>query len=259
MSPEPRVGATGLRAFVPPERIVARRLELRGADAARMSTRGASPGDVVEVLDNAGWAFDVRLDAVGPERCDGTVLARRRAREPRTKIGLFHGLLGPADMRRMVARATAAGVVGLHPVISEGCLVPAGGPGAEREADEDAGGGWDALAREAAEASGRGQYPAIAPPMLLDQALDLAARGGSLCVVVDRDGGDAAEILADRPFSIALFCPPADRFAARERELAAARGARAVRVTAGRDADPVAAALAALGAIFAALERTPSA
>lgn len=251
MSPEPRAGAPGLRAFVPPERIAARRLALRGADAARMAARGASPGDVVEVLDNAGWAFDVRLDAVDPERCDGTVLARRRALEPRTKVGLYHGLLGPTDMRRMVARATAAGVVGLHPVISEGCLVPAG---AGNRPDEAPDGGWDALAREAAEASGRGQCPAVAPPMLFDQALDLAARGGSACVVVDREGGAPAEILADRPFSIALFCPPADRFAARERELAAARGARAVHVAGARDADPVTAALAALRAIFAALE-----
>lgn len=247
MTLPPADAPSRLRAFVPRESIAERRLTLEGADSKRLVARGARPDDVIEALDNTGWTAVVRLDSVTAARCSGTVLDRRRAGERRTKVGLFHGLLAAPDMRRMVARATAAGVVGLHPVISEGCVLPGAGT-----APEDA--AWAELARDAAEACGRGQFPAVAPPALLDQALDQAIRGGSLCLIVDREGAEPRDALADRPFSIALFCPPADRFTARERDLAAARGARVVRATSARGADPVATALDALQAVYGELE-----
>lgn len=236
-----------LRAFVPRESIASRRLTLYGSDARRLSARGARPGDVIVALDNSGWAVDVQLDAVNADRCAGTVIDRRRASERRTKVALFHGLVADADMRRMVARATEAGVVGLHPVICEHSLLP----GLAAPSDDDA---WADLARDAAEACGRGQFPAVAQPALLDQAVDQAVRAGSQCIILDRDGAAPEEALADRPFSIALFCPPTDRFSAREREIALARGARALCAPGVRNADPVATALGALAAIYAELE-----
>ena len=240
--------ATGLRTFVHPASLGPEGLDARGADARRLVARGARPGDVIEALDGSGWSYLVHLLTADAERCAGPTLARHLAPARRTKISLYHGLLDAADMRRMVAHATAAGVVALHPTICGGSVVPL-------VATDDADADWAALARDSAEAAGRGHVPLVAPPAMFDHALDEAVRLGRDRFVLDPEGEAPAEALAARPFSVALFHPPGARFTAEERDLASARGARALRIDAATSgADPVRRALDALEAVYAALE-----
>lgn len=242
-------GAAPPRVFAAPGSCRGRRLKLEPADAARLLARGLGPGDRACVLDNSGWEQLVALEALGPEGGEGRILERRLAREPRSKLSLFLGLLHPADFRRILEPATRLGVVAFLPVITDASMLPAPG-GLDDDATL-----WADLVRDAAEASGRGRLPDIGAPILFDHALEQTAHHGTV-LMVDPAGEALDSALAERPFSIAVFFPPPAGFAAEERLRARARGIALVAPpgpprTGG---DPVQAILACLEAIYALLE-----
>jgi len=241
---------TPLRLFVSPSSCAGNRLVLGADDAARAWQRGARAGDTIVVLDNSGWELTAVVEWATPVGGEGRVVHRRLAVERRTKVSLYQGLLHPSDFRRLLARATELGVVSFTPVIADASLVPPTGDLTGTPDDEAA---WASLLRDAAETAGRGRCPTIGPPMLLDHALDHATRGG-LVLLVDPAGDRLASALADRPFSIEVFSPSPGGFSADERTRAEARGLRLVAPPASR-ADPIAAGLAVIGAIYGLLEQ----
>lgn len=237
-----------VRLFVPPDSLTGGRLALGRVDAERLSGRGVRVGQEVAVLDDSGWEFTVRVDVLGPDGADGTVIGKRLAAERRTKVSLYQALMHPSDFRRLLTRATELGVVAFVPVIADGSVVPVldarGGPAGGDE--------WPLLVRDAAEASGRGRCPTVAPLTLLDHAVDDAARQGKV-ILAAPEGISVDEALAERPFGLTLVCPPPGGFTAEELARARARGVAIVKVpVAGRD--PVQPALGLLEAVYARLE-----
>jgi 16S rRNA (uracil1498-N3)-methyltransferase len=237
------------RLFVAPDSLTGGRLALHAEDSARLLSRGARTGQEWVVLDDSGWEYTVRLDALGPEAADGTVLGKRLAAERRTKVSLYQALLHPSDFRRLLTRATELGVVAFVPVIADGSVVPmldaGGGPAGGEE--------WPRLVRDAAEATARGRCPPVAPLMLFDHALDEATRRGQ--VVLAAPGGlGLDEALAERPFGLALVCPPPGGFTPDELARARGRGVTLVQPPPSAGRDPIQPALALLEAVYLRLE-----
>jgi 16S rRNA (uracil1498-N3)-methyltransferase len=237
-----------LRLFVPPGSCDAGVLRLEGDEAARIHGRGARDGDTIVALDDSGWAMTVVLDRCAATACDGRVTGRALAPERRTKVGLYQGLLHPSDFRRLLARATRLGVVEFVPVITDSSVVPSLGADGWPEGEAD----WPRLVRDAAEAAGRGRRPVLRQPMLFDHALDEALRAGAV-VLVDPGGEGIESLLAARPFSINVFCPPPAGYTAEERARARARGVAVARPP-GAGSDPIQPALGALEVIYARLD-----
>jgi RsmE family RNA methyltransferase len=237
------------RLFVPPGACEQGRLRLEGADARRLYRQGLRPGDEVAVLDGSGWEITARLQDVEPEACSGQLTGRRLAQERRTQVSVYHALLHPSDFRRLLSRATALGAVAFVPVIADGSVVPPPAPPGTPDRAE----GWARVVRDAAETSGRGRQPVLGQTMLFDHALDAAGRAGRL-LMLDRSGGPLAPQLEDRPFTVALLCPPPGGFSAAEIARATARGAQVVQPAGGNSADPVQPAIRLIERIYEALE-----
>lgn len=237
-----------LRVFVPSSSLHDGQLDLAGADAARLHSRGVRAGESVVALDDSGWEYAVTLDAVGPLLIHGQVVARHLAAERRTKVTLYQALLHPSDFRRLLYRATELGVVAFKPVIADGSVIPMLDSDGRPEGGEE----WPRLVRDAAEATGRGHQPTVGPLTLLDHALDEATRHGHVLMPAPT-GQDLDAALAARPFTLAVFCPPPGGFTADEVARARARAVTVVApVTTGPD--PIRAGLALLEAIYARLE-----
>ncbi len=244
-----------LRLFVPLESLVDGRLRLAGGPATRAYLRGARPQRMLFALDGAGWQHEVAIEHASWERIEGQVITRRLAPERRTKISLHQGLLLPADSRRLVFAAAAAGVVSFAPLITDHSVLP----GLDAATDDLV--DLAELALEGAEIAGRGRRPALREPALFDRALDEAERAGESIVLVDPQGKSFSEATDRRPFALALLCPPPDGFSTAERERAVERGATVLAVPPDSLPDSVAApsrplrlALAALDLLYASLE-----
>lgn len=242
------VTGTPLRVFVGADSLAEGRLALLGDDADRLYLRGVRPGDHLLVLDDSGWEIEVAIDHASPGSIGGQVVARQVASERRTKISLYQSLLHPSDFRRMLAGATGLGVVAFVPVIADHSMIPSLDPDGRPVGE----GEWPRIVRGAAEASGRGRRPTVSPPMLFAHALNDALRSGTV-LMVDDAGASLEEAIAERPFSIDLFCPPPAGFSTEERSQAVARNVTVVRSPV-RGPDPVQPVLAALETIYCGLE-----
>jgi RsmE family RNA methyltransferase len=241
-----------ISVFVPRGSIDAGRLRLEGDDAERLYQKGVGRGMSIVALDDSGWRTVVELDRASPEIVSGDVKGRELAGERRTKVSIFHALLHPADFRRLLTRATAMGVAGITPVIADGSVVPAMGPDGRVAGQAD----WTRIVRDAAESSGRGRLPEIGQPMLFTQGLELAVRSGTPIMLAE-SGDPLADVLAERPFSIDVLCPPPGGFSAQEVAMANNRGVASVAPPpTGRD--PVESALTVLSAVYTLLEDTAS-
>lgn len=237
--------------FVPPGALHGQQMALQGEEAVRAYAKGLRAGMQLTVMDGAGWALDVDLVEVGPTLCYGRVLSRHLAEEPRSKVTLYQAMLHPSDFRRLLSLATGLGVVSFQPVIAEGSVLPrldeAGRPEGEAE--------WPLLIRDAAEAVGRGLLPQVASPILLDAAMDQAHTAGAR-LLLDPAGGPVEDLLAARPFSLALFLPPPGGFSTEEKRRAVSQGLRLVAGEAS--ADPIQAGLGVLRRIYAFLDGASS-
>ena len=237
-----------LRVFVPPTACRDGQFALEGEDAERLRRRWAGPGQALVAVDGSGWEVVVDVTKVGEGFFRGKVAARRLVAERRTQISLYHGLLHPADYRRLLQHSTALGVIAFTPLITDSAAVPmlmAYEEGAAR-------GDWDLCVRDAAEEHGRGRMPEVRSPLLFDHALDEGLRAGP-ALLVSRDGEPPAAVLTTRPFVLSLFAPPADGFSEDELRRAAARPVPRVAPAEGGP-DPSRPALSALGAIYTVLE-----
>jgi len=206
-------------------------------------------------VDGSGWQHDVLIVTADDDRIEGDVLGRRLASERRTKVSLFQGLVTHDEMLRIAEGATALGAISIAPLMTDSSVIPtAGGASAARER---------ALRRAvllAAEASGRGRVPRLPTPQLFDHALDREGVRGATVLLFAEGGRPLTAALRGRPFSIAVFCPPAAGFSAAEAERAQARGAEVVDIPLGEDHHPgkrpsaVTATLAAVESVYRELE-----
>lgn len=226
--------STPQRFFVSPEAIQDKSVRFSREQARQMaSVLRLAPGATVTALDNSGWQFQVALTTVGPTEAVGTVQARTLvSSEPRTKITLWLGLIRGPRLEVVLQKATELGVTAFHPVACQRCVVSAGDELSPARIER-----WQRIIVEAAEQSGRGKLPLLAPSVTFTQACERVSglsimlweeeRERGLRSVLERrtgDGPPGRAGAAARPFSVNLFVGPEGGFAPGEVELARLRG-----------------------------------
>ncbi len=123
-------------------------------------------GERVLVLDNTGCEYEVELEIVAPRSTQGRILDTRPAPgEPRTRLTLYLGLTQREKFEWMLQKCTEVGAAGFVPVISSRGLVQSAEDSHARSER------WQRILQEAAEQSGRGRIPSLAPALRWDDAL----------------------------------------------------------------------------------------
>ena len=165
--------------FVEPGAIQGERVELRGPVAHQIrAVLRLGPGDLVDLLDNSGIAYTVRLVVVSRESVVAEVVERRRpATEPRVELRLYQALLKGQKMDLVLQKGTEIGVSRFVPVLSERCVSrPSAADLRGRQ------GRWEAIVREAAEQSGRALMPVVEVLVPFAEACK-AASGDDLAIM----------------------------------------------------------------------------
>ena len=175
--------------------------------------------------------IEVQLTSVDGNAVNGEVQRRRlSAREPRTKVSLYQGVLKAQKFEWVLQKGTELGLVEFIPVICERSMV-----GDLEDVDRKLG-RWQRILREAAEQSQRGRLPVLRPATLFVQSCQRATRSGGLSLMPWEDEKEvslksmltAGEEETDRPFSISLFIGPEGGLAYKEIEAARGYGVQPV-------------------------------
>ncbi|HVB96942.1 MAG TPA: RsmE family RNA methyltransferase [Chloroflexota bacterium] len=183
------------------------------------------PGDDLNVLDNAGWIYDVHLTDVSTMNTIGVVRGRHLASgEPRTKLTLYLSLLKADKLEFVLQKGTELGVSGFVPVISDRSIIGA-------IISENRRTRWERIIAEAAEQCERGRLPQLSPAIVFPQACE-QVHGLSFIAVERGDRPSLQKVLTEkvgnavgsRPFSLNLFIGPEGGYSPEESNLAVSYG-----------------------------------
>lgn len=216
------------RFFISPAQIHGQQVVLEGEQARQLSQvlRLRAP-ETITVLDNRGWEYEIRLEAISSERVIGAVAARRAVTaEPAAHITLYQSMLKKDNFEWVLQKGTELGITAFVPVISQRSIVR------QQALKQNKAERWQRILIEAAEQCGRGRLPALHAPLGFDEALD-AAQESDLALIPweEEQGQGLLPLLRQRPSpprAIALFIGPEGGYAPAEVEAAQAAGVRAV-------------------------------
>lgn len=179
------------RFFLPPEAIQAGQVAFPG-EVSRQIARvlRLKPGDRVAVLDDLGSEHLVELVSVAADAVSGAIRESRAAPgEPPVRLTLYLCLTQREKLEWILQKCTEVGVSAFAPVISRRSLVR-DQVDVERKLER-----WRRILREAAEQSGRGRVPTIAPVMSFAEALRSGVSSQQACLLAweeDRERGLSA-------------------------------------------------------------------
>ena len=191
------------------------------------------PGQRIVVLDDSGWEYEVALTLVTRAEATGDIVERRPATgEPGVHLTLYPAVFKWERFEWMLQKCTEVGVSRFVPVVMQRSPIQDPAVISPNKVAR-----WQRIIVEAAEQSGRGRLPVLAPAVKLAEALaDLsgAAYGLALMPWEQAEAVTVAEALsqADSPATIALFIGPEGGFTAEE--VAHGRQQGAIPVTLGR-------------------------
>jgi 16S rRNA (uracil1498-N3)-methyltransferase len=138
------------------------RAVVEGGDARHLArSLRARVGEEIEVIDPAGFLLTVRLDAVSPERVEGTVVAEKpHAPEPVAKISIAVANLPAPALELVLSRCTEAGAFAFYVFqadrsVAQGAKLPR----------------WRTICREAAMLATRLRIPDVSALASLDDVL----------------------------------------------------------------------------------------
>jgi len=167
-------------------------------------------GDDVEVLDNQGNGFQIRLEHDQAGNWVGKIVSARKVyTEARARLTLYFGLAQRDKVEWILQKGTEVGVAAFQPFISRRTLAQQPGR-AEKHIDR-----WKIILREAAEQCGRGRIPELYPPIKLGDAIKEAIRTHEMVITAweDETKQDLKTALGARKLaSVGLFCGPEGGF-----------------------------------------------
>lgn len=167
---------------------------IEGGDARHLArSLRARVGEMIEVIDPAGFLLTVRLEAVSPDLVEGVVLAERRHQpEPRAHVTLAVANLPAPALELILSRCTEAGADSF--VIFKADRSVGRGEKAER---------WRAICREAAMLAGRLRVPEVLTAPSLASVLHSQAHA----IVLDRSAARSLSSLT-QPRDVTLVIGP---------------------------------------------------
>ncbi|HZR00304.1 MAG TPA: RsmE family RNA methyltransferase [Chloroflexota bacterium] len=228
------------RFFVQPEAVQNGSIRFSRDQARQMAAvLRLGPGSTVTALDNSGWQYEVKLDAVSGVEAVGTIRTRTLVTsEPRTKITLYVGLIRAPKLEIVLQKCTEIGVAAFVPLVAQRCVVQPNDELSPAKVER-----WQRIIAEAAEQSGRGKLPVLMPAVPFNQACD-HARGFSLMLwegehetplrealeraASERPAARRAKGPTPRPFSVNVFVGPEGGFTDEEAQRARQSGIQLV-------------------------------
>ncbi len=157
--------------FVAPGQIQEARVSIAGDDVNHIrNVLRMKVGDLFCVSDGHGHAYTCRITQMGKERVEAVIVDMYApATELPVKIFLFQGLPKSDKMDWIVQKAVELGAHAVIPVCTKRSVVRLDGKKAQAKCAR-----WNAIAKAAAEQSGRQVVPEVALPMEFAQALSYA-------------------------------------------------------------------------------------
>jgi 16S rRNA (uracil1498-N3)-methyltransferase len=208
------------RFFVPAEWVQCDPIPLTGAIAHQLSlVLRLCPGDEVELLDNSGISWRVRLTQVSARECVATRLdAYRPPTEPSIPVTLYQSLPKGRKIDLVLQKATELGATTIVPVLAARSVPMLRGENSATRRTR-----WRRILQEAAEQSGRARIPALDDVVTLPAALAGLQRG-DLCLAgaLSDDAvpiRERIESLEVRPGCVRLFVGPEGGFSDDEHAL----------------------------------------
>ncbi len=204
-------------------------------------------GDRVILLDGQGWAYEASLIALGETDAKFQLVRRWAAQgEPTVHITLYQAVLKGERFDWALQKGTEVGVSAFVPLVCERNVV------GDLRAIEGKRARWQRIIQEAAEQSGRGCLPELAPAMLFSQAVAASVAPCLRLILWENEpSGRLRDALRSCNLTsgvrIELLVGPEGGFTAQEVELARGYGIRSVtlgpRILRAETAGVVAAAL----------------
>lgn len=182
------------------------RAVIEGGDARHLArSLRARPGELIDVIDRAGFLLSVKLDVVSADRVEGEIVAERPHHpEPPANITIAIANLPAPALELVLSRCTEAGAYAF--VVFQADRSVARGEKLER---------WQTICREAAMLAGRLRIPAVAAAASLDAVI--AAEEDS--VMLARDASMRLAAIAT-PNHLTLLVGPEGGWTDRELGLA---------------------------------------
>lgn len=196
------------RFFVPPEILAHDPVTLTGETLHHLrSVLRLATGDEVMLLDGHGACCHARLQSVGRERAEATVLNRWRDTEHPCPLRLLQALPKGDKFELVLQKGTELGITTFHPILS-GRALPRLETGRTAR--------WERIIREAARQSQRPCLPQLLPLMRLAEAL-LAVPEPLRLLLWEQGARPLAEVLpAQPPAGVALLVGPEGGFSGDE-------------------------------------------
>lgn len=224
------------RFFIKPEQIQKGSVTLSGNQARQIAgVLRLSPGDTIQVLDNNGWSYELKLDSVKSIKVLGSIIKKEpERREPSLKLTLYQSLLKRDNFEWVLQKGTELGVVNFVPLITQRSIVR------QSEIKKNKLARWEKIIVEAAEQSGRGRIPTIGEPLALKAVLSTEDRPELVLIPWENEKektipaavAQYREKAGGRPFSqLGIIIGPEGGFA--EDEISSAREAGFIPVTLG--------------------------
>lgn len=198
------------RFFVPPEALEGGEFALDHADMAHQvgTVLRLRPGDRVQLLDNSGAEYTVRLTAVERRRLAGQIEQRSPVQtEPALALTIYAPLIRAERFEWLLQKGTELGARSFVPLLCTRTSAAEAEIGARKQER------WGRIVREAAEQSRRGFLPALHLPLPFAEACAAAAQHGLALLLWENTGAaPLRQTLRDRaqtpPQTAALLSGP---------------------------------------------------
>ena len=213
------------RFFIPPGNFKEGRVSFSADLQAQISrVLRLKAGDEVEVLDNLGEVFQVKLEGDPAGEWLGKIISSELVNsEPRVRLTLYFGLTQRDKVELILQKGTEVGVAAFQPFISQRTLAQQPDSADKRRTR------WESILREAAEQSGRGRIPMLGSPVKLKDAIKDVVGAYDLTIAAweNEEMQDLKTALgAQKQSSIGLFCGPEGGFDPAEIDLMRAAGVK---------------------------------
>ena len=178
-------------------------------------------GDMLTVTDGSGSDYGCMIEAVTKETVTLKVCYRQASdSEPTCKVTLYQGVPKGSKTEEIIQKCTELGITRIVPTLTARCVSRPDEKGAQKKNAR-----YQKIALEAAQQSGRGIVPEVAPQCTLKQAL--TNDDSELKIVFYEGGGEPlTKLITPDADSISVYIGPEGGFEKEEVELLLANGAR---------------------------------
>ncbi len=155
------------RFFITPEQIQTEIIILSGDQAHQITNvLRLREGDHIQILDNNGWQYHLKLISAESTRVVGSIVSKiRESGEPKIKLTLYQSLLKRDNFEWVLQKGTELGITTFVPIVTQRTIAR------QTSLKENKLARWRRIVIEAAEQSGRGKVPVISQPVPFKAAL----------------------------------------------------------------------------------------